>query len=266
MSVGEVLQIVLSGLTLFTVILMFFQFRYQKKDYKNKYILETRINAIKRAEWFSSKIDVLSFFITVNDMKVDSLLLEAGISNKVIKNVNFDVKELNQLVEQSKYKTMDKFYNEYKQRLFSDPLDMLNALTSYKLIDSDDNKILMNIFSEVENGELNENDRKKITLFVIDKYNELLNSTLNQLESFSMYFTSGVADDKVVFDSLHQIFIRFIRSQYVKIAKNNVNNTDKYYTHCISLYNEWSCKREQDSEEEMEFDRCKNKKHKMNFK
>lgn len=66
------------------------------------------------------------------------------------------------------------------------------------------------------------------------------NSLLNKLEHFCMALNSEVADDAVLYPSLHQVFFSIVSSLYVFICNaNDGNPTDRYFTHIIKVYNKW---------------------------
>lgn len=67
---------------------------------------------------------------------------------------------------------------------------------------------------------------------------------LNTLEYFSMAFIQNVADDDVVYQSLHQTFLAMVKYFYFFIAFSNKNVENKYYTNISELYKLW-LKREQ---------------------
>jgi hypothetical protein len=64
---------------------------------------------------------------------------------------------------------------------------------------------------------------------------------LNKLEYFCMHFNSGVAEDKTVYQSLHQSFFITVENLYVFIARANDDESscDKYYTNIIKVYKKW---------------------------
>ena len=62
---------------------------------------------------------------------------------------------------------------------------------------------------------------------------------LNSLECFSMAFVHNIAQDKVVYRSLHQSFFDIIRVYYYKIAYSNISSKDCYYTNIINLFEHW---------------------------
>lgn len=64
-------------------------------------------------------------------------------------------------------------------------------------------------------------------------------SILNDLEAFCMAFVHNIADDRVVYRSLHQSFFEIIQIYYYKIASRNISEKDCYYTNIISLYSKW---------------------------
>ena len=75
-------------------------------------------------------------------------------------------------------------------------------------------------------------------------WNVLLNGDfelLNQLEWFSMHFMSDIAEEKTVYQSLHQIYLKTIKLYYPHIAYlNRKGIKDKYYCNIIGLYVKWA--------------------------
>lgn len=65
---------------------------------------------------------------------------------------------------------------------------------------------------------------------------------LNSLEYDCMYIVTKVADDKYIYNSLHQQFLKTIALLYLEISLINVDNKDKYYTNIIHVYNLWKNK------------------------
>lgn len=73
---------------------------------------------------------------------------------------------------------------------------------------------------------------------------------LNDMEYFAMHFTHKTADETVVFQSLHQTYLKIIKHLYYNIAKSNEPCEGKYYTNVIELYNIWY-KRSKEIQEQM---------------
>ena len=56
-----------------------------------------------------------------------------------------------------------------------------------------------------------------------------------------MNFVSGLADVKVVYQSLHQVFLSSIKLFHFEISKRNIEGAkDKYYCNIIELYGDWA--------------------------
>lgn len=113
-------------------------------------------------------------------------------------------------------------------------------------------------FEECINGlEEGQNDKLKQVLnqasariTVIDVRGDLLNT----LEWIAMLINTGVADESVIYPSLHQTFLPYIRMEYLTISNLNSenNDADKYYTNIIELYEKWTKKREASKNRERE--------------
>ena len=63
---------------------------------------------------------------------------------------------------------------------------------------------------------------------------------LNILESFSMYFSNAIADESIVYQSLHQTFIGVVLLLYFDIAKINTDPKDTFFINIIELFNIWN--------------------------
>lgn len=77
-----------------------------------------------------------------------------------------------------------------------------------------------------------------------------------------MYITSEVADEKYIYNSLHQQFLKTISFIYFEISLVNTDNKDKYYTNIIHVYNLWKNKyiKAQENEEKLKEEQKKIKK------
>lgn len=75
-----------------------------------------------------------------------------------------------------------------------------------------------------------------------NKIRSIITDTLNILEYLSMYINTKVADEKYIYNSLHQQFLQSIWLLYFEISLVNTDNKDKYYTNIIQLYNVWKKK------------------------
>lgn len=79
------------------------------------------------------------------------------------------------------------------------------------------------------------------------EFRHVANTLLNRLEHFCMALNAEVADNDVLYPSLHQIFFSIVASLYIFICNANSGNPiDKYYTHVTSLYNKWMMRLNED--------------------
>ena len=67
----------------------------------------------------------------------------------------------------------------------------------------------------------------------------VVNDLLNNMEYFAMHFTHKVADESVVYQSLHQTYVEVVQLSYYNIAINNKADGKQYYTNVIELYRIW---------------------------
>ena len=78
----------------------------------------------------------------------------------------------------------------------------------------------------------------------------LIYGFLNKLEYFSMAFQQRVADDDVVYQSLHQTYISIMKMLYYPIAAHNTESYDKTFVNAIGLFVEWHDRVQSRKEEE----------------
>lgn len=74
---------------------------------------------------------------------------------------------------------------------------------------------------------------------------------LNNLEYFAMYFTHNLADESVVFQSLHQSYFEVVETMYYNISSHNTTPNHKYYVNVIELYKNW-IKRDDKNQQDIE--------------
>lgn len=68
---------------------------------------------------------------------------------------------------------------------------------------------------------------------------QIVNDLLNNMEYFAMNFTHKVADETVVYQSLHQTYIEAVQLLYYDISKNNKPDGRQFYTNVVELYKVW---------------------------
>lgn len=132
-----------------------------------------------------------------------------------------------------------------------EPISVLFAFFKNSKIDEIINKIN---FMQLEDFDMEELSNL-YSVEDIQKYKDTLNAndpnrdirsiicdTLNNLEYMCMYISTNVADEKCIYNSLHQQFLKAISLLYFEISLTNTDNKDKYYTNIIHVYNLWKKK------------------------
>jgi len=131
------------------------------------------------------------------------------------------------------------------------PLAIICAFFKQKGLDIIINKQNFVRFIDFDFDELNELYSKED----INNYNNIISKedsdgeirnlicdTLNELEYMCMNIATKVADEKYIYNSLHQQFFKSISLLYFSISISNTDNKDKYYTNIIQVYNIWKKK------------------------
>lgn len=134
----------------------------------------------------------------------------------------------------------DNFIEKYMQKVQQANLDQIY----YRMLDS---RISFNTFSSLNESNKIYTEKEAKKLFELNnsnfpfKFSALITNVLNELEYLCMSLSSQAAGSRYVYQSLHQIFLRTIRTLSLEIAIANQNcYTDKYYTSIINVYNEWT--------------------------
>lgn len=90
--------------------------------------------------------------------------------------------------------------------------------------------------ADVERAENSKENNSTVEQYMMSK---IINDVLNDMEYFSMHFTHKVADESVVYQSLHQTYIECVQLLYYNIAVNNKTDGTQYYTNVVDLYKTW---------------------------
>lgn len=208
----------------------------------------------------------------------DNLLLKCEIINTIYKHSPLkDILGLDDL----RYDLFSNFNLRELQKIYNKP----NFESIYKELDSKidfDNAyyfILEKRISITEplnkkkenSNETNKKEVKHYTtkeaqkLFILNNSNlpfhfkTLVDDVLNDLEQVCMNISSQAAGTNYIYQSLHQVFLRTVRTLAVEISlRNNKSHCEKYYTNVIDVYNQWTKLYEKNMNIE------KRKKHKAN--
>lgn len=217
---------------------------WQIRLYLQDYRLKNNRARIEKA------IDLAKFYaddIYENMNFIGSVYYTLGVAEVIDaidtrKMKNFDSHEMDTLFNND---DVTKINNKLKSH------EMISILLFYKNFNSNDRTItklnqILNAFDMLAEAasstDENELLKKKIISneSLLREFDSIVTETLNNLECFSMYFNYGIADEKTVYQSLHQTFRSTIKLLYLKISQTNKDGKDKYYTNTIELFNKWN--------------------------
>ncbi|MGP1429488.1 MAG: hypothetical protein ACTTJX_04545 [Fusobacterium sp.] len=233
------------------------QLKLNKKDYDSKFTYQKREKAVELAREFEKFIeDSLLIFNLISKTEIVNYMQKLDLDNGKNCLINFDIHELK------------KFFNDYENNK-----DKYNILSNIEKIAPQDIYMFMKDYDEdkytqqkleyfysnsfkmfdlkKEIEDLKDKELKMYRLqyntdlpfFMGSMFNDIylvFTDNLNRLEYFSMNFIADIADDNIVYYSLHQVFLSYVEICYFHIAEMNSKGAkDKYYTNMIELYKKW---------------------------
>lgn len=74
------------------------------------------------------------------------------------------------------------------------------------------------------------------------RFRVILCDTMNTLEYFAMTVNQNVAESEMLYDSIHQTFLFFVKLVYPFICEQNIDE-ELYYPNIIKLYKTWVSKK-----------------------
>lgn len=98
------------------------------------------------------------------------------------------------------------------------------------------------IFSQEEREKYDKFLDKKIKISEdkVIELSDILQDTINELEHCSISFNTGLAEEKAVYQSMHQVILNLFPCAYPWIGSINQNGVDLYYTNLSELYARWT--------------------------
>lgn len=132
---------------------------------------------------------------------------------------NFDVGELNSVLSQADRDEIEK-------------IRMSKEFENVILSHAD--------YFDIDLSKVSEEDKDMVEKIVINQFKVLSQQLLNNLEYFAISFNCKIAEEKIIYQSLHQTYIRIVSHMYYEISKNNKTGEQKLYTNVIDLFNVWN--------------------------
>ena len=176
----------------------------------------------------------------------------------------FNVDELREIYENDDFPTRYSDASEKSSNELDKVYHLYLAQKVTNFTEKNSSEISNNANGEDKKNKTNKQVKKVINPYVLQNQNypyhffDLVSDVLNQLEYMCMDISSKATDSKYIYQSLHQMFLRTIRTLAVQISVDNSNSSDKFYTNIIHVYNEWTSRYAKDLKRE------KRKREKIN--
>ena len=169
---------------------------------------------------------------------ISSVFAQTGIDQYIRANIDyreikdFDRSEMEKLLEKRSLACDD-----FVRKIYHvDPFVILNCrLAKAHTSIERDMTALDYIEVDKETGE----QRLRNEKFLVEDFLQELTDLLNQLEWFGMNFQYEVADETLLYQSLHKTYLSLVWMLYPIISYNNVNNEDKLFTNVVWLFDKW---------------------------
>ncbi len=194
--------------------LIFWQVRLMREDYNTRFEYQKREKAIEISKEFSSLIKNTSIINKILlKTRMSTMMQELKINEKEILLESFNVVELKKQIKTIETDISMNTYDKFMEEISEEDIKRIFKSAAIDYIDKD--KAFSFIYS---------------TIFEI----------LNKLETMAMCFMADIAEEDIVYQSLHQVFFSYVEANYILICILNSNGgKDKYYTNIIGLYKLW---------------------------
>lgn len=211
-----------------TILFYIFNYVIQKRKYRAE-------NAINIAKEYANRIINLNRYIDEVYKAYDVLPVINRLDS--MKLMNFDENEMEELHLTEELAVLDAIYKEPLKRE-----EQLLLLCSRGFI-PDNPGMVEAVSKEIREKTPQGKEIEKALLPVLKKDFECIVATmLNTLETIGMRFNTNIANDKIVYQSLHQVYLKSVKMLYYPIARINKSAANRNYTNIVDLYKDWNNK------------------------
>ena len=168
---------------------------------------------------------------------ITSVFNASGITDIIRKHLQLrDLKEFDRAELECLLKAGGMTVADFEEKLRNiDPLVILNARMSGACSPEERGKTYNSYTKMGKDG----NVEVINGVFLLVDFEQEISGLLNELEWFAMNCKYGLADEELMYQSLHQTFISTVWMLYFYISHRNVNNEDKLYTNLVWLFLKW---------------------------
>ncbi len=221
----------------FTLIVAVAQYFFHKGEYKENHRFNVELHEHRKRE---KALELTGFY-------KDNILGHTIMFNRVYQKIG--IKQMLGKVKQSDMKNFDEY--ELERNYIKADLDEIRKIKKTdKFFEAleEFHHIHKTNRNEIGKDKLDLNDpevRDRLETSYLDEQRKIL----NHLEFFAMHFVNGVANEEIVYQSLHKTFLTIVELFYFDICLNNVKDGSKLFTNVIALYNKWKDRAEKEKAE-----------------
>lgn len=220
------------------VIIAVWQYYLSSKNTKTNLEIMQVQRAIDLSEYY--KDNILNYFPAIRYIFSQVGITDIFENISIDKMIDFDSHELEKLLTPAQIQNLQniQYSNEFLKAVL-EANDIYGLNLHFRSLEVEFEK-------EGRKGKIMRIDKTSLSATFMSN---LLNAVLNNLEFFALHFRHNTADESVVYQSLHQSYLRMIPYLYYYIAKQNTDSSNKLYTNVVWLFREWKFKKEiQESE------------------
>lgn len=219
-AICNVLLLVLTGVSVYYA---FQAYRHQKERSKKE-------AACDLAKYYAS--NVIDKYADITGVFDSAGITELVRNTFQLRDIqDFDKAELVRFLSNAKMSIED-----FDKKLTSiDPATILNAKVSRACSEEERGRAFRSYTKVGEDGKIQIINGA----FLRTDFEQEISGLLNELEWFAMNCKYGLADEEVLYQSLHQTYISTVWLLYFFISQENENNEDKLYTNVSWLFLKW---------------------------
>lgn len=213
------LDVTVSWISICTFLFVSLQTIFFLKDFKLKNARQQKEYSLQLAKEYANEI--------LPDISFVSAVIRSTLGAENCQTISTFEPKLFTSAECECLKTeILKIYKNYEKDVFS-----IDTIKHFLFLLSDKSRIKFESIEYIEQEKLKKEYNKA--------FNFLADTVLNRLECFAMALNQNVAEDLMLYPSLHQTMLRNIKIMAPRLADRNNSHEDKYYTNVIEIYHRW---------------------------
>lgn len=218
LSISDIIQISIGSITAIALFITGLSYFLSRHTYKKQYEYNKKMKSLEIADEMAVFIsrDISKVLKPFSDPDLKSFLNDYFSADD---SLSFDYHSLESRCKKpplTRFSSAEEFHTEYLKLIF-------NYFRKERIAAGDS-------AVEVDKNALKD----------VKEHNILFTLTLNKIEGKSMYFCTEIADEEIVYPSIHQVFLKLIKISSIRISVINKTTYDEYFKYTIELYRLWN--------------------------